>query len=143
MKIIFIAVLILLFAFQITFSQESSKSEEKKYPFISDHLPVNEKPIYSPKPEYPKAARAVNASREVIVRIVINESGNVEEAKSLSGHPLLWAESIKTAFATKYKPPLINGKAVKIYSEIVYNFTLDKPIQPEKIQKISKQSSES
>jgi len=103
----------------------------------------NNTAISLPKPEYPKAARAVNASGAVTVRILIDEKGIVESAKAVSGHPLLWAESVKVALKAKFKPLLLSGNAVKVYGEIVYNFVQNEmfpKIQAEKKTKISQKS---
>jgi TonB family protein len=84
----------------------------------------NSKPILLAKPEYPKAASAVGASGAVSVQFLIDEKGNVESAEAKSGHPLLWAESVKAALKSKFKPMLIGGNPVKFYGVIVYNFIL-------------------
>lgn len=74
------------------------------------------------KPQYPAAARAVNASGAVKVEILIDEKGNVVSAKAISGHPLLRAASEKAALESKFPPTFLDGKAVKVSGTILYNF---------------------
>lgn len=99
-----------------------NKSESKKsYPIISCGRCGSE-PISLEKPEYPKAAKYVMAKGTVNVEILIDENGNIESAKAVSGHPLLRAESEKAALKTRFKPKKMSGKPVKVRGIIVYNF---------------------
>jgi TonB family protein len=95
----------------------------KQINYIGYLLP-NSKPINAPFPEYPPMARAVKASGKVGIEILIDEKGNIESAKPVSGHPLLWVEAVKSAKQTKFKPTIIGGTPFKVKSVIVYNFVL-------------------
>lgn len=130
MKIEFCLATILIFlsSMQIVFGQEKKQIDQKKVLVCSDcGSPINTKPILLPKPEYPKAALTVRASGAVQVQITIDENGNVESAKAVSGHPLLWAESVKSALKSKWNPIKLSGKPIKVTGVIVYNFSLDEP----------------
>lgn len=98
------------------------KKVEIEKPIIIGHSAPNTKPIFAPKPKYPAAARAVGVFGEVKVEILIDEEGNVEETKVVSGHPLLRVAAERAALQTKYKPTLISGKAVKVRDFMVFNF---------------------
>ncbi|MCD9186817.1 MAG: energy transducer TonB [Pyrinomonadaceae bacterium] len=74
------------------------------------------------KPQYPAAARAVNASGAVKVEILIDEKGNVVSAKAVSGHPLLRAASEKAALESKFAPTFLDGEPVKVSGTVVFNF---------------------
>ncbi|MEO8073040.1 MAG: TonB family protein [Acidobacteriota bacterium] len=74
-------------------------------------------------PAYPAAAKAVGAEGAVNVQVTIDENGDVVSASSVSGHPLLRQAAETAAFASKFKPTLLNGQAVKVTGIIVYNFT--------------------
>lgn len=93
----------------------------KKTPVI-EHPPPNTEPIFAPQPEYPEVARAFNISGKVVVEILVDEDGNVEEAKISSGHPMLRNAALKAAGQTKFEPILLSGKPVKVRSTIVYYF---------------------
>lgn len=55
------------------------------------------------QPEYPTAARSVRAEGQVVVRIIVSKKGDVVEACAVTGHPLLWAASVKAAKKWKFK----------------------------------------
>jgi TonB family protein len=95
----------------------------KQIKYIS-HLPPNSKPINIPYPEYSSMARAAGASGRVDIEILIDEKGNIEFAKPISGHPLLWGDAVKAAKLARFKPTIIGGKSFKVKSVIVYNFVL-------------------
>ena len=89
----------------------------------------NCKIISHPKPEYSKVAKAVNASGEVSVEVLIDEKGGVAEAKAVTGHPLLWMESEKAALKAKFEPQTLAGKPVRLRTILVYNFISDRLAQ--------------
>jgi TonB family protein len=80
------------------------------------------KAISLPKPVYPEEAKAKKISSSVTVEIVIDEKGNVEWAKAVSGHDLLKASAVNAACQARYSPTTKSGQAVKIQGDIVYNF---------------------
>ena len=83
---------------------------------------LNGKASYLPLPEYPAAARAVNAGGTVNVQVMIDEEGNVVSASAVSGHPLLRAASEAAASGAKFSPTLLSGQPVKINGILVFNF---------------------
>ncbi|MEQ1644797.1 MAG: energy transducer TonB [Pyrinomonadaceae bacterium] len=83
----------------------------------------NQKAIDLPKPEYTNGAIFLNASGSIPVQILIDENGNVESAKALSGHPLLRLASEKAALKARFEPTILGGRYVKVSGTIVYNFT--------------------
>ena len=74
-----------------------------------------------PKPIYPRE-KSENASGEVRVNVVIDESGRVISANTVSGHPLLRAAAVDAARYAEFPPTLHNGKAVKVSGFIIYRF---------------------
>ena len=77
------------------------------------------------KPEYPAMAKAVGVSGKVSVRVLVDENGNVVEAKVVSGHLLLRAATVKAALQTKFLPIELSGKKISCYVVLVYNFVDD------------------
>ena len=75
-----------------------------------------------PRPSYPAAARAVQASGAVSVQVLIDESGRVVSATAVSGHPLLRGASESAALNARFSPTLLNGVPVKVSGVITYNF---------------------
>lgn len=80
--------------------------------------------VYLEKPKYPAAARYAKASGVVYVQVIIDEKGNVESAKAIEGHPLLYQACEEAAKKAKFKPTLAQGNPVKISGKIIYNFVL-------------------
>jgi len=58
----------------------------------------------------------------VNVRVVIDGDGNVVEATSVSGHPLLRAAAMAAAKEAKFAPTRLNGEPVAVSGTLVYNF---------------------
>jgi TonB family protein len=79
---------------------------------------LNDTAVSLPAPEYPAAAKAVQAGGAVIVEVELDKEGNVISAKAVSGHPLLKKSAEKAAFFAKFKTELLKGF-------IVYKFVAD------------------
>jgi TonB family protein len=86
---------------------------------------LNAKAITLPKPVYPAIAKAAHASGTVVVQVLVDEKGNVVNARALSGHPLLQAAAIAAARGAKFTPTMLAGKPVKVQGTLSYNFTLE------------------
>lgn len=87
---------------------------------------LNGKAINLPHPEYPAAARAVNASGAVTIQVLVDENGDVISASAVSGHPLLRAAAENAAREAKFSPTLLSGQPVKISGVITYVFIAPK-----------------
>ncbi len=85
-------------------------------------IALNGKATDLPKPVYPSLAKAARASGVVQVQVVIDETGKVVAAQTVSGHPLLQAEAVKAAQAATFTPVLVSGKPVRTNGLINYNF---------------------
>ena len=88
---------------------------------------LNGKAQNLPAPEFPAAAKAVNASGTVNVQVTIDEDGNVTSANAVSGHPLLRSAAVDAARQAKFTPTQLSGQAVKVTGVIVYNFHSSAP----------------
>lgn len=99
------------------------KTEEKPKTTIVSLGVINGKAANLPKPPYPPAAKAVNASGAVQVQVLIDEAGNVVSAKAVTGHPLLRDAAERAAKGAKFTPTLLSNVPVKVNGLIVYNFT--------------------
>ncbi len=96
-------------------------------PFRFDHALFNAA-LLKDVPKYPAAAKAVKASGNVNVRILVNRSGRVVKACALDGHPLLRSAAEKSALKWKFKRKfgLSNPPRHKyIETIIVFGFKLD------------------
>jgi Ca-activated chloride channel homolog len=92
-----------------------------KMPIVSAGV-LNGKSIELVHPVYPAAARAINANGVVTVQIVIDETGQVAQAKAISGHLLLRPAAEQAALRSKFMPLSLAGKPVKSTGSINYRF---------------------
>jgi protein TonB len=80
--------------------------------------------IHSVQPEYPPLARQARVWGTVVVSAVIDEQGNVVQARVVDGHPLLIPAALKAVLQWKYEPTLLNGKPVAVEMEVTVHFSL-------------------
>ncbi len=115
-RIAFLIILVLGFGLSIVSAQTDTPVKR-----ISGGV-LNGKASSLPKPAYPAAARAVNASGTVNVQIIIDEQGNIVSATAVSGHPLLRQAAEQSAIEAKFSPTLLSGQPVRVSGILVYNF---------------------
>ena len=79
---------------------------------------LNAKAIYMPQPElgYGEAAGVV------LVQVLVDESGNVVEARAISGPQHLHAPAVNAARLARFSPTMLMGEAVKVAGTLSYNF---------------------
>ena len=87
---------------------------------------INGKAIYKPQPEYPPVARAARAQGVVQVKVTVDETGKVIEAKVFdnSPHPTLSRASEEAAMRARFTPTLLSGAPVQVTGIITYRFIL-------------------
>ncbi len=83
---------------------------------------MNGKAIFLAKPLYPPAARQSRAGGSVLVKVLINENGNVVNAKAFCGSPLLFEVTEAAAKKSEFTPTSLKGSPVKVSGIITYNF---------------------
>jgi TonB family protein len=76
------------------------------------------------QPAYPPEARAARIQGTVVLKALISQAGDVESLELVSGHPLLVPAAMEAVKQWKYKPYLLNGKAVAVETQIQVNFAL-------------------
>ena len=76
------------------------------------------------QPEYPGAAAARRLSGQVVVKVRIDEEGNVISAHDMcTGPPFLSEAAVSAALKSRFTPTLLSGQPVSITGIILYNFT--------------------
>jgi TonB family protein len=75
-------------------------------------------------PEYPADAREAHIQGQVVIQVEIDQQGNIQDVKLVSGHPLLAPPALEAVKQWKYQPYLLNGQPVNVESQVVVNFTL-------------------
>lgn len=76
-------------------------------------------------PEYPPLARQSRVEGTVRLEAVIDKNGKVKELRLLSGHPLLIQSALNAVRTWQYAPTLLNGKRVKVLTEIDVVYSLN------------------
>jgi protein TonB len=77
---------------------------------------------YSVNPEYPPLALQARIRGTVVVDAIIDEQGNVVQARAVSGHPLLIAPALKAVLQWKYEPTSLNGQPISVELQVLVNF---------------------
>jgi TonB family protein len=101
---------------------------------------LNGKAIKLPAPAYPEGAKLENAGGSVSVAVIVDEEGNVIEAKAATEftitaddnssmetkpiHPALSEAAEKAAWNAKFAPVKLSGLPVKVSGTITYNFVI-------------------
>jgi TonB family protein len=102
-------------------------SGEKKPRVIRVGLSVLEsKALSKPPASYPEEAKSKGISGEVMVEVLIDESGNVESARVLSGPPQLHEAALKAARQARFPVTKLGGEPAKVVGALVYQFPAQK-----------------
>jgi TonB family protein len=83
---------------------------------------LNSKAINLPVPDYPAEAKAAGVEGVVVIQVIVDEQGNVTEARAISGPKILQDVSLNAARQAKFSPLLLSGEAVKVSGVLVFNF---------------------
>ena len=76
------------------------------------------------KAKYTSAARAARVNGNVVVSVVIDERGEISQAKAVSGHELLKLSALRAARQCLFAPTLRNGVPVKLSTNLEFSFSL-------------------
>jgi len=80
--------------------------------------------ISAPPPVYPVLAKDARVGGIVQLDAMIGEDGHIENLKVLSGPPLLINAALDAVKQWTYHPTVLNGKPVKVETQIMVNFQL-------------------
>jgi hypothetical protein len=83
---------------------------------------ANGRAIALPKPQYPEAARRALLNGSITVQILIDESGKVISAGSISGHPQFAEPGMIAACLARFRPMTLRNEPAKMLGAISYNF---------------------
>jgi len=76
------------------------------------------------QPPYPPEAKFKRVSGSIFVKIEIDETGAVTDAKIICGGGILADVSREAALEWRFKPSILNGQPVKVRGILTFNFTL-------------------
>ena len=78
--------------------------------------------VHRVQPVYPSEARQLNLKGTVVLAGSINENGQIEDLKLVSGSPLLAGAAMDAVRKWRYSPYLLNGKPIRKETEINITF---------------------
>lgn len=100
-------------------------------PQSTDRIPVDamqNQLIRTVSPLYPPLARQARIQGTVVLKIVIDKSGGVQNVQKVSGHPMLAPAAAEAVTQWRYKPYLLNGDPIEVETNVAVKFALsDKP----------------
>lgn len=76
------------------------------------------------QPQYPVIARTVGVQGTVVIEAVISTAGTVEQARVVSGPPLLTQAALDAVSRARYRPYLLNGQPIAVETTIRIIFSL-------------------
>jgi bla regulator protein BlaR1 len=77
-------------------------------------------------PQYPDEARKARIQGTVVLDATISKTGDIENLRLISGHPMLAPAAIEAVKQWKYKPYLLKGEPVGVETQVQINFMLGK-----------------
>jgi TonB family protein len=75
-------------------------------------------------PVYPPLARQARIQGIVILKVLINKSGDVFDVQLVSGHPMLAPAAMEAVKQWKYQPYLLNGDPVEVETNVQVIFRI-------------------
>jgi protein TonB len=80
--------------------------------------------IHRVEPEYPEEARKRQVQGVVVLDIHIGQDGTVQDAKLVSGEPLLVDAAMAAVKQWRFQPQLVDGTPAEMQTRITLNFRL-------------------
>ncbi len=116
-------------------SQTSPDSDKNSSPDQTPPAPPADstklEPLKIQKAVYPLQAREKQLQGQVIVKILVSETGDVESAEVVSGDPVLAKSAVDAAKKWKFRPFIKNGKPVKVSTNLPFSFAFSENIHDE------------
>ncbi|MBV9211892.1 MAG: TonB family protein [Acidobacteria bacterium] len=107
-------------------SEERNKAAKAGRENSTDDEILNGRALSLPRPAYPSYAKSKRVEGVVRVRVLLNERGEVIDAKSNCGPVLLREAAVRAAYGARFTPTLLSGRPVKVTGVINYNFKLSR-----------------
>ncbi len=81
-------------------------------------------PIDAPRPRYPDFEREAGITGRVVMRLLVDADGSVQDVRYISGNKGLGVAARETLIRWRFTPARMNGKVVPVWVEIPVNFVL-------------------
>lgn len=76
------------------------------------------------QPAYPAIAKAAGVQGRVVIEAIISKQGFVQQARALSGQPMLAQAALAAVSRARYQPYQLNGQPVEVDTTINIDFVL-------------------
>ena len=96
----------------------------KPVPRVISKGVITSQALTLPRPVYPAIAKQARVQGAVSVQVLIDETGKVVSAKTISGHPFFAGVSQQAAYSARFSPTRLGDQPVKVSGVITYNFVL-------------------
>lgn len=111
----------------LTFGEpDASQLWDKDYQLVEEKIDfdpkLSERIQEKPDPQYSLEARSANISGEVVLQVIVDESGQVKRAVPIRNLPLLAGAALEAVYRARFSPAKRDGKAVKVSGLIKYQF---------------------
>ncbi len=97
---------------------------QRRTPILVSAGVIAAKLIQRVDPVYPPLARQARVQGTVILQILVDEQGNVDEVTVISGNSLLNQAAVDAVQQWHYTPTYLNGAPVPVRATITVNFVL-------------------
>ena len=111
---------------QTTTPSQSVESTKPPTPAPGDSTSLQ--PIKIQKADYPLDAARQQLQGEVIVKLLVSDTGDVEAVEVVSGDPILARAAVAAARKWKFKPFIKGGKPVKASTTIPFDFAFTEKV---------------
>jgi TonB family protein len=113
-------------------SPEELRRRGLRHSWRKDYMLVDGEEVTAPvaieksRPAYPPEAKEVKHQGRVVLRMVINEAGKIEDVEVVEGQPYgLTEAAVAAASAWRFEPALHQGKPVAVLYMVTINFRLE------------------
>jgi TonB family protein len=109
-------------------SEQQSATQSSVPPDSTDLVLIKKE-----KALYPLEAAKDRLQGQVIIKIIVSETGDVEHVEIESGNPVLAEAALQAVKKYRFRPFIRNGKAVKVSTKLPFDFAYSeniKDIQP-------------
>jgi outer membrane biosynthesis protein TonB len=122
-------VLLLLLCCAITPAQDNGSAPTQQKPPRPQMIRVSAGVLHglvdhAELPHYPEGALKSRTQGDVILKVVVDDTGRVILSTPVEGDPLLTAASVDALRESRFRPYLLNGMPLKVESQVGFRFSI-------------------
>ncbi|MCY3775932.1 MAG: M56 family metallopeptidase, partial [Candidatus Aminicenantes bacterium] len=104
--------------------QKMGPAEEERTPVSVEGHVMARKLLHRDDPEYPPVAKVAGVEGVVVLRVLIDRGGAMQEAELVQGHPALRNAALEALKSWRWEPIRVDGEAVPASTIVAFNFVL-------------------